>query len=54
VIILIYVIVLGVYFICPKYLKLVLLIVNLIAPDTIPVIDEIIMAVGLLLPGANE
>lgn len=42
-----YIVVLLVYFICPKYLRLVIFIINLIVPDSIPAVDEVIMIAGL-------
>ena len=48
--IIIYGIVLLVYLCCPKYLQLVMLIINAFVPDAILVIDEIIMVAGLVLP----
>ena len=38
-----------VYLFCPKHLKLVILIANIFIPDSIPVIDEVIMVAGLLI-----
>ena len=43
----VYAVVLVVYLCCPKYLKLVLLLVNMFVPDAVPVVDEIIMVAGL-------
>lgn len=48
-IIIVYAIVLGVYFICPKYMKLVMLLINVFLPDKIPVIDELLMIAGLFV-----
>ncbi len=45
---LIYIIVLIVYFLCPKYLKLLIFVANIFIPDSIPIIDEVIMAAGLI------
>ncbi len=42
--ILIYGIVLLIYWVCPKYLKAVIFIIN----DPIPFVDEVVMAAGLL------
>ena len=39
---------LVVYWYCPKYLKVLLLLVNVAIPDAVPFVDELIMAVGLL------
>lgn len=47
---LIYIVVLIAYFKFPKYLRLIIFIANLFVPESIPVIDELIMAVGLLMP----
>lgn len=46
--ILIYGIVLLIYWVCPKYLKAVIFIINLLLPDPIPFVDEVVMAAGLL------
>ncbi|WP_317854409.1 hypothetical protein [Chakrabartyella piscis] len=45
---LIYAVVLLVYWFCPKYMQVVMLIANLFIPDSVPVIDEVIMVAGLL------
>lgn len=50
---LIYVIVLVVYWCCPKYFQIIMLIINLILPDQVPVIDEIVMVAGLLKGGSE-
>lgn len=47
---LIYIVVLIAYFKFPKYLRLIIFVINLFVPESIPVIDELIMAVGLLMP----
>lgn len=49
-ILVVYIIVLAVYFSCPKYLRLVMLIANFFVPDAVPIIDEAIMVAGLLAP----
>lgn len=46
--ILAYVIILIVYLFCPKYLQLVMLVVNLFIPDPLPFLDEALMVAGLL------
>lgn len=46
--ILAYVIILIVYLFCPRYLKLVFLVVNLFIPDPLPFLDEILIVAGLL------
>lgn len=43
-----YTIVFLVYFISPKSLKAVIFIINLILPDSLPYIDEVVMFLGLL------
>ena len=43
-----YGIVLLVYFLCPAYLKIVILVINMFMPDSIPYVDEVIMVAGLL------
>lgn len=45
---LVYIIVLGVYWFCPKYIQLIILVANLFLPDAIPVVDEAVMVAGLL------
>lgn len=45
----VYAVALIVYLICPKYLKLVLLLINMFIPDAVPVVDELIMVAGLLV-----
>lgn len=45
---LVYAVVLVVYWFCPKYLQLLICVVNLFMPDMIPVVDEVIMVAGLL------
>jgi hypothetical protein len=50
---LIYGIVLLVYFCCPQYMKLVILVANIFLPDAVPAIDEILMVVGLFAGGSN-
>lgn len=42
-----YIIVLGVYIVCPKWLQLGIFIANMIYPDPLPYIDEIIMGIPL-------
>lgn len=45
---LIYAVVLLVYWVCPKRIQVVMLLINLFVPDAIPVVDELIMVAGLL------
>ncbi len=47
-IIFIYALVLIVYFKCPKYLKLIILVANLFLPDVVPILDEAIMLAGFI------
>lgn len=47
---LIYAAVLLVYWFCPKRIQVVMLVINLLAPDAVPVVDELIMVAGLLKP----
>lgn len=47
-ILVVYAVVLGVYWFCPKYVQLIMLAVNMFVPDAVPVIDELIMVAGLL------
>lgn len=51
---LIYAVVLLVYFFCPKYIKVVMLIINLLVPDVVPVVDELLMVVGLFTPSLTD
>ena len=44
----VYVILLLVYWNCPKYLKATAFVINFFVPDPIPYIDEVIMVAGLL------
>ena len=44
----IYIVVLIVYFMCPKYLKLLIFAINLFVPDAVPVVDELVMIAGLI------
>lgn len=48
-----YVIALIVYFVCPKYIQIIMLIANLFLPDAVPVLDELIMVAGLLVAPTN-
>ena len=48
-VILIYVVVLLVYMICPKYIKLVALAANCFLPDAVPIVDEAVMVLGLFV-----
>ena len=41
-------IILGIYFFAPEYLRVVLFLVNIFLPDEVPLIDELIMLAGLL------
>lgn len=41
------IIILLVYWFCPQYLRIAVFLVNLFVPDEIPMIDEIIMLLGL-------
>ena len=50
----VYGILLLVYWNCPKYLKFVAFLINLIVPDRIPYIDEVIMVAGLLRAGGGD
>lgn len=43
-----YLIVLLVYFKCPKYLKAVIFVINFFMPDPLPMVDELVMVAGLL------
>ena len=43
------IIILSIYFVCPLIGKLALLLANMVLPDPIPFVDEIIMWVGLLM-----
>lgn len=43
-----YIVLLIVYWCCPKYLKLVATLINFFMPDPIPCVDEIVMVAGLL------
>lgn len=43
-----YIVLLIVYWCCPKYLKLVATLINFFMPDPIPYVDEIVMVAGLL------
>ena len=45
---LVYMVVLAVYWKCPKYLKAIMFIINIFVPDAIPYVDELIMLAGLL------
>lgn len=47
-IILAYIVVLIGYFCCPKYLQLIIMIINFFLPDPLPFIDEVIMVAGFL------
>ena len=49
----IYIVVLIVYWFCPKYLQIIIMLANLFIPDSIPMIDEIIMVAGLLKTDNN-
>lgn len=44
----IYGIILLVYWFCPTRMQLVIFLINLIVPDPIPYVDEVIMIAGLL------
>lgn len=44
----VYLIVFIVYFCCPKFLKLIIFLVNIFLPDSIPLLDEVVMVLGLL------
>ena len=47
-VIIVYVILLLVYWNCPKYLKVAAFVINFFVPDPIPYIDEVVMIAGLL------
>lgn len=51
---LIYAAVLIVYFLCPKYLRLLIFVANIFIPDSLPIIDELIMLAGLLKSPASD
>lgn len=49
-----YIVLFLVYFKCPKYLQLVILVANFFIPDIIPYLDEVIMVLGLLSESYNS
>ena len=44
----VYAVVFIVFFYCPAYMKLVIAVANFFMPDLLPVIDEVIMAAGVI------
>jgi hypothetical protein len=44
----VYLFVFSIYFIAPLPIRLLMLLINLLAPDPIPVLDEVIMVAGIL------
>ena len=48
-IIIAYIIVLLVYMICPAYVKVAVMVVNVFLPDPLPCVDEVLMVAGLLV-----
>lgn len=42
------IITLLVYWFCPKYLKIIVCLANVFMPDEVPMIDEVLMILGLL------
>ena len=44
----VYGVLLLVYWVCPKYIKIAAMILNFLIPDPIPYIDEIVMVAGFL------
>lgn len=44
-----YILFLGLYFVAPFKARIVLWLLNLVIPDPLPYIDEIIMTLGLLV-----
>lgn len=44
----VFIVLMAVYWFCPKYVQAVVLLINLFVPDAIPVIDEAAMVAGMI------
>lgn len=44
-----YIVVLLVYMVCPKVVKLAVMVVNVFLPDPLPYVDEVLMVAGFFI-----